>query len=325
MTRLGQGAFSYELVEGWGEPPPGVDCGDITAVAVDSGDRVHVFARGRDPVLVFDREGSLLRTWGHGRFSRPHGLEIGPDDTLITTDDGDSCVRVFSFQGRLISTIGEPGRPAAFMSGRPFHRCTHTAVSPEGEIYVSDGYGNARVHKFSADGRHLLSWGEPGTGPGEFYIPHNICCDADGFVQVADRENHRIQVFDGQGRYQTEWRGVHRPCALCRRHGLFYVGEVGPAMRAALDFPNLGPRLSVLDGSGRILARIGHETGPLRPGRFVAPHGMAVDSHGDIYVADLARVAWPMSFPGQEPPARLPLLHKLRRAPTQGSETGQTI
>jgi hypothetical protein len=319
VTAFGEGDFLYEVAEGWGELPPEIDCGDIVAVAVDRRDHVHVFARGQHPLLVFDRDGVLLRTWGHGLFKRPHGLEIASDDTLLTTDDGDSCVRVFTLEGRLLSEIGAPGRPAPFMSGEPFHRCTHTARSPSGDVYISDGYGNACVHRFSPDGRHLQTWGESGTGPGQFYIPHNICCDADGLVYVADRENHRIQVFDGEGRYQTEWRGVHRPCALCRDGGLFYVGEVGPAMRATLGFPNLGPRLSVLDGEGRVLARIGRETGPVGPGRFVAPHGMAVDSHGDIYVADLARVAWPQAFPDQAPPARLPLLHKLKRL--TGGET----
>ena len=104
------------------------------------------------------------------------------------------------------------------MSGKPFHRCTHTALSPRGEIYVTDGYGNARVHKYSPDGKLLLSWGEPGTDPGQFNIVHNIVTDAEGWVYVADRENHRVQVFDGNGKYETQWINMHRPCGLycCR-------------------------------------------------------------------------------------------------------------
>ena len=100
------------------------------------------------------------------------------------------------------------------MSGEPFHRCTHTALSPKGEIYVSDGYGNARVHKYSPDGKLLMSWGEPGTDPGQFNIVHNIVRDGDGWVYVADRENHRVQVFDGNGKYETQWNNMHRPCGL---------------------------------------------------------------------------------------------------------------
>jgi hypothetical protein len=110
---------------------------------------------------------------------------MGPDDAIYLTDDGGHFVRKCSLDGKVLLEIGIPGKPAPYMSGEPFHRCTHTALSPKGEIYVSDGYGNAKVHKYSPDGRLLMSWGEPGTNPGEFNIVHNICTDADGWVYVA--------------------------------------------------------------------------------------------------------------------------------------------
>ena len=137
-----------------------------------------------------------------------------------------------------------PGEPKPYMSGEPFHRCTHTALSPKGEIYVSDGYGNAKVHKYSPDGKLLMSWGEPGTGEGEFNIVHNICTDADGWVYVADRENHRVQVFDGNGKYETQWNNLHRPCGLYMdytRHPVAYIGELGPVQPVNRNSPNLGP------------------------------------------------------------------------------------
>ena len=96
---------------------------------------------------------------------------------------------------------------------------------------MSDGYGNARVHKYSPDGKLLFSWGEPGSDPGRFNIVHNICCDGDGWVYVADRENHRVQVFDGKGRYESQWNNLHRPCGLClhgSRQPLCIIGELGP-------------------------------------------------------------------------------------------------
>ena len=117
------------------------------------------------------------------------------------------------------------------MSGEPFRQCTHTALSPKGEIYVSDGYGNARVHKYTHDGKRILSWGKPGAGPGEFNLPHNIACDADGWVYVADRENHRVQVFDGDGKFETQWHDLHRPSGMYMPPGkcpVCYVGEIGP-------------------------------------------------------------------------------------------------
>ena len=170
---LGQGEHRYEVVEGWGDLPPGWLYGDVGAVGVDSKDNVYVFNRGPHPMIVFDREGRFLRSWGEGVFSRAHGLHIGPDDALYLTDDGDHTVRKCTPDGKVLLTIGIPGRPSAFISGLPFHRCTHTALSRRGDIYVADGYGNSRVHKFSPDGNLELSWGGPGSDPGEFNIVHN--------------------------------------------------------------------------------------------------------------------------------------------------------
>lgn len=315
-TILADGDIRYEVVEGWAKLPADLRLGDVAAVAVDRRDQVYLFTRGDHPMIVLDRDGNVLRSWGHGVFQRPHGLHIGADDAIYCTDDGDHSVRKCTLDGRLLLTIGVPGRPAPAMSGLPFHRCTHTALSPGGDIYVSDGYGNACIHRYAPDGRHLASWGRSGCGPGEFYIPHNLVCDDEGWVYVADRENHRVQVFDGDGNYETQWNHLHRPCALCMGRGpapRFYVGEVGPAMPFTLDFANLGPRLTVLDARGRILARLSAGPAGIGPGRFIAPHGIAVDSRGDIYLGEVSRTAWPMTFPGIDLPAVVPSLHKLRR------------
>src|SRR5882757_6836424 len=199
---LADGDWRYEAVSDWAKIPAEVRLGDVAAVAVDRRNNVYLFTRGDDPVIVLDRHGNVLRTWGHGMFVHPHGLHIGPDESIYCTDDGDHSVRKCTLDGRLVLEIGIPGQPAPFMSGRPFHRCTHSALSPQGDIYVSDGYGNACIHKFAPDGRYLLTWGQSGSGPGEFYVPHNLVCDMEGWVYVADRENHRVQVFDTYGRYE---------------------------------------------------------------------------------------------------------------------------
>ena len=214
--------------------------------------------------------------------------------------------------------LGERGKPAPYMSGRPFHRCTHTALAPNGDIYVSDGYGNSRVHRFSPAGKLLMSWGEPGSSPGQFNIPHNICCDADGWVYVADRENHRIQVFDGNGRYETQWNNLHRPCAMFMTGGrcpCCYVGEIGPAMAVNRNVPNLGPRISILDGEGNLRGRLGGTVAGTGPKDFIAPHGIAVDLHGDIYVGEVSRTQWGHIFPGQPVPPVLRSMRKFRRFP----------
>jgi hypothetical protein len=241
---------------------------------------------------------------------------MAPDDTIFLTDDSDQTVRRCTLDGKVLLTIGTPGKPSAFMSGLPFHRCTHTALSPTGDIYVSDGYCNARVHKFAPDGRHILSWGAAGIGPGEFNIPHNITCDADGWVYVADRENHRIQIFDGEGRYQAQWNNIHRPSALFMprcKCPICYVGELGPGVTLNRKFPNLGPRVSILDNSGRLLARIGGLHPGFGPEEFIGPHGIAVDSRGDVYIGETSRVFYRGYWPGEPIPDDLRCLRKLRK------------
>ena len=313
---LGQGEHRYRVVEDWAKLPDGWSFRDVAAVAVDSKDQVYVFNRGDHPMIVFDRDGNFLRSWGEGLFHRAHGLHIGPDEMLYCTDDGDHSVRRCTLDGKVELTIGVPGKPAPYMSGEPFHRCTHTALSPSQEIYVSDGYGNACVHKFDPSGRLLQTWGEPGTGPGEFNIVHNIVTDAEGWVYVADRENHRVQVFDGAGKYETQWNNLHRPCALfgCRGHAQFIIGELGPGMPVNRHSPNLGPRLSIVGRDGKLIARLGGKDGPgLKTGQFLAPHGLAVDSRGDIYVGEVGVTNWKTSFPDTPMPEPLRTLQKLEK------------
>ena len=156
---MGTGDFRYRLIPDWARLPDGWDFHEVAAVAVDSRDQVYVFSRSAHPVTVFDRDGSFLRSWGEGVFKRAHGLSMAPDDTIFCTDDGDHSVRRCTPEGKVLLTLGTPGTPKPYMGGEPFCQCTHTALSPTGDIYVSDGYGNARVHKYSPDGRLIMSWG----------------------------------------------------------------------------------------------------------------------------------------------------------------------
>ena len=314
---LGSGKHRYRVVETWAKLPPGWEFRDVAAVAVDSKDRVYVFNRGQHPMIVFDRDGNFLRSWGEGLFSRAHGIDIDEDDILYCTDDGDHTVRKLTTDGKVLMTIGVPGKPAPFLSGKPFNRCTHTALSPKGEIYVSDGYGNSVVHKYSPDGKHLMCWGTTGTDPGQFNIAHNIATDDDGYVYVADRENHRVQVFNGKGKYEAQWNNMHRPCALycCGgKNPRFIIGELGPGMPVNTKHTNLGPRLAIVDKKGKTIARLGGEHGPgLEPGKFLSPHGLAVDSKGSIYVGEVSYTNWPSTHPGVPVPKHLRSLQKLEK------------
>jgi DNA-binding beta-propeller fold protein YncE len=314
---LGAGEYTYRVAEGWAKLPDGWVFGDVPAVGVDKNDRVYAFNRGEHPVVVFDREGNFIKSWGEGVFTRPHGILMGPDDTVYLTDDGDHTVRKCTLDGKVLLQIGIPKKAAPFMSGAPFNQCTHPALSPKGDIYISDGYGNARVHKYSPDGKLIGGWGKPGIGPGEFNLPHNIHCDADGWVYVADRENHRIQIFDGDGKYETEWRNVHRPSAIFLPPGkcpICYVGEVGPYYGFNRGAPNLGPRISVLDNKGNVIVRLGVDpTAGNTPGKFLSPHSIAMDSRGDLYIGEVADAAWPSLFPGQPMPKKLQSLQKFEK------------
>ncbi len=245
---LGTDGYRYEVCDDWAKLPPGMEFNaDVAAVGVDGHDNVYAFNRGKHPMCVFDRDGNFLRSWGEGTFVRPHGVHMAPGDTIWLTDDGDHTVRQCTLDGKVLLTIGIPGEPKPYMSGEPFHRCTHTALSPQADyLYISDGYGNSRVHKYTPDGKRVMSWGEPGTDPGQFNIAHNICCDPDGWVYVADRENHRVQVFDGNGKYEAQWNNMHRPSGLYMESGTktprFFIGEIGPDMAVNIDLPNCGPR-----------------------------------------------------------------------------------
>ena len=306
--------MNYTPVEGWGRLPEGWSFVEATSVAVDARDNVWVFNRGAHPVIVLDREGSFLRSWGEGQVRRAHGITIGPDGSVWLTDDLHHTIRQFTSEGKLLLTIGDPDQPSTLQGGQPFNRPTHVALCPRmGDVYVSDGYGNSRVHKYDPRGRHLFSWGAPGTDPGAFNLPHNIATDAQGLVYVADRENHRIQIFDDGGRYQGQWNNLHRPCGLFadRRQGdIFYVGELPTHLAVNAQVPNLGARVSILSGKGELIGRIGGQFAGEAPGEFVAPHGCAVDARGDLYIAE---VSWTAKGRDETPPREIRSLQKFAK------------
>jgi len=306
--------MNYRPVETWGALPHGMSFVEATSVAVDANDDVYVFNRGKHPVIVFDRAGRFKRTWGEGQFRRAHGITVGPDGTLWLTDDLHHTIRQFTPDGKCLLTIGDPDQPATLQGGKPFNRPTHVAISPKtGDVFISDGYGNSRVHKYDPKGRHLLSWGEPGTDPGCFNLPHNIATDATGLVYVADRENHRVQIFDPLGRYVGQWNNLHRPCGLAadaRLGDIFFVGELPTHLSVNKDVPNLGARVSILSLKGQLLGRIGGAFAGEKPGEFVAPHGCAVDSRGDLYVAE---VSWTAQGSHEQPPREIRSLQKFER------------
>jgi len=305
MTEL-----KYAVVEGWEQLPQGYTHRDVAGVAVDSRDRVYVLTRMQARVIVYQRDGRFVSVFGEGLFTeRTHGITIGSDDSVYCVDDGDHTVRKFSPEGKLLMTIGSVGvasdtgyiesqaptheRLASIKyGGLPFNRPTDVAVAPNGDLYVSDGYGNARIHRFSRDGDLIQSWGQPGTGPGQFNLPHGIWVAPDGRVLVADRENDRIQFFSPTGEYQDQWTDVQRPTDIYIDRGrLIYVSELawrsGQVSFVHGKMPENRPsRVSIFDPKGKLLLRWGSADG-CAPGNFWAPHTLCVDSFGDLYVGEV--------------------------------------
>ena len=258
----------FEACEGWGVLPDGWRFVEVAGVATDSRDRVFVFNRGDHPVIIFDREGRFVGSWGEGLFVRPHGITIGPDDAVYCTDDLDHTVKKFTPTGTLLGILGKSGSPsdtgATSMdfrtirhAGPPFHYPTNLALAADGSLYISDGYGNSRVHLFSSDFDHLTSWGEPGGGPGEFRLPHGIAVGPDGTVVVADRENSRLQFFSPEGRFLEEWTDIARPCQVRGRRPRARVRR-----RAGLPCGDVAGDDRALPGRDR---RTGQRLRPRRP------------------------------------------------------------
>lgn len=310
--------LKYAVIENWEKLPERYTHLDAVGAGVDANDRVYLITRMDARVIVYERDGSFVTSWGEGVFTpRTHCIRFAPDSSVYTVDDGDHTVRKFTPDGKLLLMLGSPGRASDTgydkavgvtsiqRGGPPFNRPTGVALAPNGDLYVSDGYGNARVHRFSSDGQLIQSWGEPGTRPGQFNLPHDIWVLPDGRVMVADRENDRIQFFSPTGEFLAQWTHVQRPTGLCvDGDGLIYVSELWSMVghRSQMHGPiteDKPGRVSVLAPDGTVLARWG-SSDRCAPGQFIAPHGICVDSRGDIYVAEVTHTVGVR--PGLVPP-----------------------
>jgi streptogramin lyase len=272
-TIVGSGAYTYEVDKRWGRRAGATSAfGLVSGVACDSQDRVYQFIRLPNPrVSVFDRNGVLLHEWGQGQFKHPHGIWINSRDELYLTDRDTHLVTQWTAEGKLLRSWGTPDRPGA--PGAPFNQPTHAFVTSDGEMYVSDGYGQHRVHRFGSDGSLLTSWGEKGTGPGQFALPHDVWVDSRDRVMVCDRENQRIQFFDRNGAYTGEWTNLKAPMQVYVKDDIIYLAEAGQ-------------QISIMSLDRAPLARWGSQ-GP-GPDQFTdSPHSIWVDSRGDIYVSEV--------------------------------------
>ena len=303
---------NYEAVKFWPKIPHGIWLREATSVSVDSNDNVYVFNRGNVPLLIFDKNGNLktswgnddpfgevkvevlridykLQTWEGSRFVRPHSILLDYEDNIWCVDDSGHKIYKFDQNFELKLSLGD-GNPAERESGKPFNRPTDITINKKnGDLFISDGYGNSRIHHYDKEGNYIKSWGESGTGPGQFSLPHNICMLENDELIVCDRENHRVQIFSTEGQFIKEWH-VHKATAVTTDHkGNIFIAEQGPPP-VQNGVKNLGHSVGIWDREGNLLQRLGAELPGEEPDQFLWPHSISVDSKGRIFVAEVSYV-----------------------------------
>jgi DNA-binding beta-propeller fold protein YncE len=254
----------YAIQRKWARPD-GQGFGFLSDLMVDGEGRVHVAQRGTDrPVLVFDRAGRQVGSWGEGALAEPHYINAGREGAILVADRDAHQVLRFDRDGRLVQALGRRHWPAL---DAPFNHPTAAAQADDGEIYVADGYGNSNVHRFAADGRLIGSWGGAGRVPGAFTTPHAIALDRRGRVLVADRENNRVQLFDRDGNFLAEWGDFYHPMQIWidDRDLVFVTDQI--------------PRISLLTLDGELVGRC--------RGAINGAHGLSGDADGNLYLSEL--------------------------------------
>ena len=262
----------YTVDANWPQLPAGWNLQETPGVAVDANDHVYVFHRGEYPIIELTRDGRVVRSWGEGMFIRPHAIRVDPRGAIWVVDNDTHQVLKMDPFGRVRMVMGRKGQ-----SGEGpdlFNRPTDVAFAEDGSFYVSDGYGNSRVAKFSADGTFITAWGQKGDAPGQFDLPHTVVVGPSGRVYVGDRENYRLQVFDADGGFIEQWTDVGSPWGLALSHdGALFIadGHNNRILKAGLD--------------GAVLGQI--SSGGKAPGQVDFAHHIAIDSEGSVYVAEI--------------------------------------
>lgn len=311
----------YVQADSWPEHVPSWSSVEVAGVAVDSQDNVYEFVRGEPPIRIFDAAGRALTSWGDGVFKRPHSIQVSGDEVLCVDDWGHSAY-VFSTDGDLRSKLtrasdsdypelADPDRPGTIVrAGPPFNYPTGAARAANRDIYVTDGYGNARVHRFSQEGQFKESWGTPGTGPMQFNLPHGVTIDKEDRLFVSDRLNKRVQVISTEGVFITEWEADWPNNVTFGPDGHAFVTELGSIFLFSeqADLSGTPARVTIRDLNGRVLAALAEED-PTGRGRFFSPHGIAVDSRADIYVSEVRD-----SYTRGQAPKDWPVIRKYLRA-----------
>jgi len=283
----------YVVDPTWPEKPDRFTWGQTPGVTVDNQDHIYVFTRSDPAVQVYETDGTLVRAWNVADANGAHFIRIGPAGNVWTANIRSHTIRKYSPEGKLLLTLGEPGRAGADRSH--FDRPTDMVVLPSGDIVVSDGYGNRRIVHFDATGKYVNEWGEAGTQPGQFALPHAIVADSQGRLYVADRENARIQVFDTKGKLLAVWDDLITPWGLwmSKDDEIWVCGSSARKKEGTGEWDVLPPPdqlVMKLNRKGTVLMRIPllmTTTPPGKPGELNWVHGIAFDSRGNLYLTDI--------------------------------------
>ena len=287
-------AIGYKVVEAWPQRPADAVWGAMSSVAVDAADNIWTFNRGNIPVQVYTPAGALVKMWGQGLFRNPHQIRFDKSGHVWIVDNGYSTVTKFTADGMALMTLGVKGEQGT--DERHLNQPTDVTVTPGGDVFISDGYGNDRIMHYDKNGKFVKSWGQLGSGPGQFSLPHSIAADSKGRLYVADRNNARVQVFEPNGRYVTEWRDIVTPWAIwITAKDEIYIAGSAPS----LWWETPDSRSNGVAGKTQMVVRFDTDgrvrqawTFPkaasaqqAKPGEVSTFHGIAVGANGDLYLA----------------------------------------
>jgi DNA-binding beta-propeller fold protein YncE len=288
-------AVAYVVDPKWPQKPADAEWGQMPGVAIDKNDHVYVYTRGEPPIQVYDTSGKHLRDFGQGviKSGGAHHIKIDPEGNVWAADIGSHQVHKFTPEGKLLLSIGTKDHPGK--DSTHLNMPTDMAITPAGDVFVADGYGNARIVHFDKDGRYVKEWGELGSRPGQFSIPHAIAVDSRGKLYVADRSNVRIQVFDQKGNLLDVWNNLITPWGFCvtKDDDIWVCGSSPMQWRKedeALGCPPKDQVFMRFNGEGKLLQLWTVPKGIdglERPGELNWVHGMAVDSKGNLYAGDI--------------------------------------